>query len=219
MTAAADVNGARPRCLTICQRPCSTRAQTANTPGAAPRLIRAPTQSKTHPQAKWPAPPCPPARSTPRPAHAIPVCTPLAPAFVTHVTSTSAEAAAHEAEHLGGVHGLAAAALRRRAALRAGRVRCARSAATAGARRAAGLRSVPAYGPDGRDAGVAAGAHPQLVTSAGLIAVAVGGWVTGVLAIREAEGSVRCGKNEIRYTFAAEVAGWALWGIRIPSVS
>ena len=45
------------------------------------------------------------------------------------------------------------------------------------------------------------------VVSAGLLAVAVGGWVTGVLAVRGVERSWRHGSGQVRYAFDAEVAG------------
>jgi hypothetical protein len=43
--------------------------------------------------------------------------------------------------------------------------------------------------------------------SAGVLAVAVGGWVTGVLVICGVDRSWRHGSGQVRYAFDAEVAG------------
>ncbi len=45
------------------------------------------------------------------------------------------------------------------------------------------------------------------VVSAGVLAVAVGGCATGVLAVRGVERSWRHGTGQVRYTYDAEVAG------------
>lgn len=48
--------------------------------------------------------------------------------------------------------------------------------------------------------------EPDKVTAAGVLAVAVAGWVTGVLAIR-GRGGTRHGGREVRHSFDASVAG------------
>lgn len=49
---------------------------------------------------------------------------------------------------------------------------------------------------------------PQTIASAGVLAVAVAGWVTGVLAITDVEPECkRFGPNEVRHAFKANVAG------------
>jgi hypothetical protein len=48
---------------------------------------------------------------------------------------------------------------------------------------------------------------PDVIVSAGLLCVAIAGWVTGVLAITGIDSTQRLGPGEVRHAFEAEVVG------------